>query len=503
MVAAALGMAGCSSSPVGDAPDAGLDASTPRDAPGHDAEMLDAPAQKEDGSPGDGAAVVDAESGLDADESRDGGLDDAATEDADECTAGTDRACTSRCGTAGAESCGLDGRWSEICRAPPESCGNAVDDDCDGATDPPFGPIGSDVVVSGMPADFDWQGASDPEIGWTDPGFAIAYADSRTPDTMADVYLARRGPIGEAIGRDWIAGGLDIDRPTALVWTGVELGIAVRSNRGGGGPGFMSDVFLAIASPTGVPLASRSPSAGAGDWPAVTWTGSRFVLAWADYRSGDVDPFLASFRADGTPDLAPAVIEIASGAAGAVSVAWSGTEIGIAWSDARTGDAEIYFAHVDSAGALLGATLRVTAVAGASTSPALAWSGTSWGIFWTDGRDGPGSEIYFARIDASGARAGADVRLTTAPGLARGLSATSVGDGFVAVWADARSGAFRVYATRTDGDGVELGDEIRLSDAGAVGSASVARAGAEVGVAWDDDRSGRGEIYFARVGLCR
>jgi hypothetical protein len=47
---------------------------------------------------------------------------------------GSTRACTTSCGSTGAEACGSDCSWSGICTPPAESC-NGRDDDCDGSRD--------------------------------------------------------------------------------------------------------------------------------------------------------------------------------------------------------------------------------------------------------------------------------------------------------------------------------------------------------------------------------
>ena len=58
-----------------------------------------------------------------------------------------------------------------------------------------------------------------------------------------------------------------------------------------------------------------------------------------------------------------------------------------------------------------GPELRVTNSIGRSQSPSLAWTGSEFGVAWPDDRDGS-FRIYFARVSAGGARVGADVRVT-------------------------------------------------------------------------------------------
>jgi len=53
-----------------------------------------------------------------------------------ECILGAGRSCTTGCGTTGSQTCGATCTWS-TCVPPGEACGNGIDDNCDGVTDPP------------------------------------------------------------------------------------------------------------------------------------------------------------------------------------------------------------------------------------------------------------------------------------------------------------------------------------------------------------------------------
>src|SRR4030042_1566736 len=57
--------------------------------------------------------------------------------------------------------------------------------------------------------------------------------------------------------------------------------------------------------------------------------------------------------------------------------------------------------------------VRLTRAEDESLRPSLAWTGSEFGTSWLDYRDA-GWEIYFARISATGAKIGSDVRITLA-----------------------------------------------------------------------------------------
>ncbi|MHB8876120.1 MAG: hypothetical protein ACYC8T_20715 [Myxococcaceae bacterium] len=63
------------------------------------------------------------------------GLTDQADPHCPACTAGQSRGCTTPCGSTGSERCAADGQWETACKPHGESCDNGLDDDCDGKVD--------------------------------------------------------------------------------------------------------------------------------------------------------------------------------------------------------------------------------------------------------------------------------------------------------------------------------------------------------------------------------
>ena len=125
---------------------------------------------------------------------------------------------------------------------------------------------------------------------------------------------------------------------------------------------------------------------------------------------------------------------------------WKG-KYTISWYDHRDGNYEIYFARLSSAGAKLGADLRVTNNASASYLPSLSWTGSEFGVSWTDYRDG-NWEIYFARISFAGAKLGSDLRVTNNAGLSYWPSLSWTSSEFGVSWHDSRGGNQGIYFAR-------------------------------------------------------
>jgi hypothetical protein len=73
---------------------------------------------------------------------------------------------------------------------------------------------------------------------------------------------------------------------------------------------------------------------------------------------------------------------------------------------------------------------------------------------------------------------------------------------FVVTWSDNRSGRWEVYAARLSAVGVLAGPEVSLTGEDGFDSAQTAVSGADpvFGVVWTDSRHGPSEVYFTRVG---
>jgi hypothetical protein len=144
------------------------------------------------------------------------------------------------------------------------------------------------------------------------------------------------------------------------------------------------------------------------------------------------------------------------------SLAWSGSEFGVAWQDTKNDNYEIYFGRVSSAGAKVGTDLRVTSDANYSTLPSLVWTGSEYGVAWADNRNGV-SEIYFARISVAGAKVGSDVRVTTTSGGNTAPSLAWSGSEFGVSWQDSRNINFEIYFVRISSAGVKVGTDLRIT----------------------------------------
>ena len=95
------------------------------------------------------------------------------------------------------------------------------------------------------------------------------------------------------------------------------------------------------------------------------------------------------------------------------TLAWTGSEYAVAWSDVRHISDEIYLARLDGDGVKVGVDVRLTTMASISVHPAVAWSGSELAVAWQDNIDthDTNHEIYFARYTPLGDLVGTTVVL--------------------------------------------------------------------------------------------
>ena len=178
------------------------------------------------------------------------------------------------------------------------------------------------------------------------------------------------------------------------------------------------------------------------------------------------------------------------------SLAFNGTEFGLAWTGVMDGHPEVYFVRLSASGAKLGDESRVTLDPAGSEHPKLVWNGTEYGLISTAGW----YRLRFQRLSRDGQPIGDPVTLSShALDWHSSLAATSTG--FGVVWTDTRDqDNEEIYFQRIAGDGTLIGDSVRVTSAPAESEVpSLVWSGSEFAVAWDDARFGHVEVFFARL----
>ncbi len=129
--------------------------------------------------------------------------------------------------------------------------------------------------------------------------------------------------------------------------------------------------------------------------PSIAVAGSLVHVLWADYRY-NVEIFYKRSTDGGMSWGDDIRLTNNSGNSWYPSIAISGSFMNIVWSDNSDGNFEIYYKHSTNNGLIWGNDTRLTNNTAVSINPSIANSGSNLHVVWTDSRDG-NNEIYYKR----------------------------------------------------------------------------------------------------------
>lgn len=277
------------------------------------------------------------------------------------------------------------------------------------------------------------------------------------------------------------------------VWTGTGFGVAWARD----------GIYFRRVDPAGAPqspMIQLSLTPVVGNPPGLTWNGAEFAVTWSGEAAGAIQAFLALVDLNGVQIGAETALTANPEPSLQVDHAWTGSGYGVAWSDERNGLGEIYFALVDRNGAKTSADIRVTNDAAQSMEPSIAWTGDGFSLAWSDERDGI-AEIYFTRLSPAGVQIGSDVRVTYSALSSRQPELLWNGTEHVLVWEE-RDAALpdELRVTTLDDAGVVSGSNLLLdATSGNPSPLRAAWTGTELGLTWDELITGAEETVFARA----
>jgi hypothetical protein len=375
-----------------------------------------------------------------------------------------------------------------------------IDEGCDQTCDNPE-KWGSDVRVTN-----DSSNSFVASLVWTGSEYGVSWYDDR--DGNQEIYFTRLDSSGSQIGSDIrVTNNSATSNGSSLAWTGSEYGISWRDDRDGN-----TEVYFVRLDASGTKIGSdirvtnQSANSSGG---FVIWAGTEYGISWYDDRDGNWEIYFARLDSSGTKIGSDVRVTNYSGNSWYPALIWTGSEYGVSWEDDRDGDYEIYFARLDSTGAKIGSDVRVTNNLSIAEYPSLAWTGSEYGISWNDDRHGgfPNVEIYFARLDSSGTKIGSDVRVTFNASISYFPSLVWTGSEYGISWNDYRDGNDEIYFARLNSSGTKISSDERITNAALRSySPSLVWTGSDYGVSFHDYRDGTGsdppEIYFARIACC-
>ncbi|HLL52939.1 MAG TPA: hypothetical protein VK447_05295, partial [Myxococcaceae bacterium] len=342
-------------------------------------------------------------------------------------------------------------------------------------------------------------------------GYLVVWGDSR--GASFDIYAARVTADGrvEDSGGLLLTGGANNQTSAAVASNGTGFLVAWTDDREG-----FSVVYAvrlgadgAVLDPSGL----RLGGAGRAFMPSVASNRSGYLVAWQEWTrgtGGHWDLYATRVSASGTvQDPGGLAISIEPRDQRAPSVGSDGSNYLIAWTDYRSGNIPDVYATV------VGADGRVHHPSGVAISadgvsreefPSVGSNGDGYLVAWADSREGVPA-IHATRVTRAGeVRDPSGLLLSMGPMREEQPVVASNGSGYLVAWTDARGlEATRsdIYATRVSPAGaVEDSTGLALcAEVGDQGAPRVAVHGSEYLVAWEDQRAGGGrqEVYATRV----
>lgn len=129
----------------------------------------------------------------------------------------------------------------------------------------------------------------------------------------------------------------------------------------------------------------------------------RILATYDATLAGQLSPFIQPLDGTGQPAVAPSVLTGTDAAGSGTSVAWTGDRYGIAWSDRRDGNYEVYFALLDPTGKKMApGDERITVSDGFSLYPSLVWTGQEFAMVWQEERGNGDFRLEGQRIGLDG-----------------------------------------------------------------------------------------------------
>jgi hypothetical protein len=134
-------------------------------------------------------------------------------------------------------------------------------------------------------------------------------------------------------------------------------------------------------------------------------------------------------------------------------------------------------------------------------APSIVWATDRFVVAWEVFGDGPGDAIWGATISEDGNLIQAPKRLTTGARFARTHTLLSLGDRLLLIWADDRDGNYELYEKTLTLDLEDLSTRQRVTEdpADSLGPSAAFGPNGDVGVLFDDWRSGTHHLYFRRL----
>lgn len=328
-----------------------------------------------------------------------------------------------------------------------------------------------------------------PSLVWSGSEFGVAWQDGRNFNNEA--YFARISTAGARIGSELrVTSNSSSTQNPSLAWNATEYALAYADSRSNN-----YEIYLSRITAAGAEIgddARITYNYNSSDFPSMVHNGTEYGLAWIDSRYSYPDVWFNRLSNAGIPQISDRQVTAATSEKENTTLAWTGSEYGMAWRDYRDGSYQIYFARVNTEGVKIGGDVRISYGGWHQSNPSLVWAGSEYGIAWRDE-----VYLYFNRLSVDGTRLGSDLRIANElnqdilyPKLAW------AGDRYILTYSNNRTGVYEVYATAIV-NGREAYGELQVTNGPYTNNyTAMAWAGNFMGLAWNDSSGAGQEIHF-------
>jgi hypothetical protein len=369
---------------------------------------------------------------------------------------------------------------------------DGVDNDCSGVVDD-----GSSYVASAMQdvriSHADHLNAGRGALASNEGVFAATWT-GEGPNDDARSYVSLLSPGSATTVAETKIGSPLGSGPGPIVWTGSLFGTAGRGVVKNG-----PAVYFSLVDAHGEELLSRTVASSVGIGPSLAWNGAEFLVAWDDYTS-PFDSTILGQRIDIDGELVGDSITLTTPGDYALGprLAIGTTTVAIAFQEldvhTRVG-IQIHAHDFQSPGGVIWLSEDD------ALEPRIAFNTDRYVVVYGTESVVPGDAIWGAAVDENGQVLVAEKKLTSGGSFARSPYLLPLGDRLLLIWVDDYDGNYEIYSQILSPDLEVTEPRQRITfDAGNT-LAPVAAFGkdGEVGVLFEDDRTGSWQVYFNRL----
>jgi hypothetical protein len=237
--------------------------------------------------------------------------------------------------------------------------------------------------------------------------------------------------------------------------------------------------------------------------PSIASMGAAVHVVWTDCRDGNGEIYYNRSTDSGVTWGADVRLTTDSSGSAFPSIATTDSNVHIAWYDGRNGPGDqVYYKRSTDAGLTWSPDARLTNASTSAWSPSIAASGMNVHLAWSEGED-PAVDIRYKRSSDGGKTWTPDTSLNNDPYVSDHANICVSGSNIHIVWFDYRNPPWlndEIYYIHSPNGGVSWGPETRLTyDENGQQFPSVTTSGPYVHVVWPDWRDpANGEIYYKR-----